>query len=254
MILVIAGTQDGRELVQKILAIGVKVAASVVSSYGEKLLANGNDNLIINDKPLNESELNDYLNVNHVTMIVDASHPYAVNVSKNAMLAAQRTGVPYIRYERDVSKLNYDKLQLVYSYEEAAETAAKLGKNVFLTIGSRNLAKFTTAAVLKNNVITARVLPSREVIELCENLGLMPKQIVAMQGPFSIELNTAMFLNYQADVVVTKNSGSIGGTDTKLEAAKTLDLPVVVIDRPKLNYANIGHTYEEILAFIKEYV
>ena len=82
----------------------------------------------------------------------------------------------------------------------------------------------------------------------------MPKQIVAMQGPFSLELNKAMFLNYQADVVVTKNSGSIGGTDTKLEAAKTLDLPVVVIDRPKLNYANIGHTYEEILAFIKEYV
>lgn len=253
MILVIAGTQDGRELVQKILSMGYKVAASVVSSYGEKLLANGNDNLVINDKPLTEAELADYLKMHNVTVLVDASHPYAINVSKNAMLAARMTGVPYIRYERAVSRLNYDKLQLVHSYEEAVKTIAKLGKNVFFTIGSRNLAKFTTAAALKNNVITARVLPSSEVIELCESLGLTPKQIVAMQGPFSTELNKAMFLKYQADVVVTKNSGSIGGTDTKIEAARALALPIVVIDRPKLNYANIGHTYEEILAFIKEH-
>ena len=80
---------------------------------------------------------------------------------------------------------------------------------------------------------------------------MTPKEIVALQGPFSEELNIALYRQYGADVVVTKNSGEIGGTDTKLTAARKLGLPVVMIDRPKLDYDVIAYTFEEVLDFVK---
>ncbi|SFT82954.1 precorrin-6A/cobalt-precorrin-6A reductase [Selenomonas sp. GACV-9] len=254
MIFVAAGTQDGRELSKYLLEHGYDVAASVVSHYGEQLLADCRGrSLIINDKPLDKEGLESYLTGHRIRLLVDASHPYAVNVSANAMEACQALGIPYVRYERDLTAVHYDQVTVVHSYEEAAAAAARLGKRIFLTTGSRNLAKFTTAEELQDRELVARVLPTAEVISLCESLGLTPGQIVAMQGPFSKQLNKELFQKYQADVIVTKNSGTIGGTDTKFAAAEELDLPVVVIDRPVMAYGNVGRTYEDILRFVEEH-
>ena len=101
--------------------------------------------------------------------------------------------------------------------------------------------------------MTARVLPTAEVLNQCENFGLTPKQIVAMQGPFSTELNVELFKHAKAEVIVTKNSGKIGGADTKLEAAKILNLPVVMIARPKIFYPNLAATFDDVLKFLEEF-
>ena len=251
MIFVAAGTQDGRELAGTLLQAGYDVTASVVSSYGEKLLKQY-PRLIINDKPLDEEALEDYIRQHGVRLFVDASHPYAANVSENAMRACRAANIPYIRYERASVPVDYDKAYPVESYEEAASTAARLGATVFLTTGSRNLKAFVLSDALKGHTIIARILPTAGVLKECEELGLTPKQIVALQGPFSEELNIALYRQYGADVVVTKNSGEIGGTDTKITAAKKLGLPVVMIDRPKLDYDVIAYTFEEVLNFAKE--
>ena len=63
-----------------------------------------------------------------------------------------------------------------------------------------------------------------------------------------------MYEKYGADVIVTKNSGTIGGTDEKFQAAKDLDIPVVVIDRPVLEYPNIAHTFSEVELFVSSVV
>lgn len=253
MIFVAAGTQDGREIAKYLLDSGYDVAASVVSHYGEQLLADCRGrSFIINDKPLDRQGLEEYLVAHNIRLFVDASHPYAVNMSKNGMDACKTLGIPYVRYERDLTSSHYDRLAIVHDYEKAAELAASLGKTIFLTTGSRNLEKFTASEFLKECTIIARVLPTAEVISLCEKLGLTPGQIVAMQGPFSKELNKELFRRYEADVIITKNSGSIGGTDTKFAAAAELDLPVIVIDRPVMDYGNVGRTYEEILHFVEE--
>ena len=251
MIFVAAGTQDGRELAGALLQVGYEVTASVVSSYGEKLLKQY-PRLIINDKPLDEEALEDYIRQHGVRLFVDASHPYAANVSENAMRACRAANIPYIRYERASVPVDYDKAYPVESYEEAASTAARLGATVFLTTGSRNLKAFVLSDALKGHTIIARILPTAGVLKECEELGLTPKQIVALQGPFSEELNIALYRQYGADVVVTKNSGEIGGTDTKITAAKKLGLPVVMIDRPKIDYDVIAYTFEEVLNFAKE--
>ena len=103
---------------------------------------------------------------------------------------------------------------------------------------------------MRNCVLTARVLPSAEVLAECARLGLSPKQIVAMQGPFSRKLNEELFRQYEAEVIVTKNGGQIGGADTKFAAAEALGLPVVLIERPAIEYAAVAGTFAEVLEFV----
>ena len=250
MVFVIAGTEDGRELTGFLLNNGFEVTASVVSSYGKALLERYKG-VRINEKKLDENELVGLLLNDCVEVLVDASHPYAVNISKNAMMACHKANVPYIRYERESIPLTYDKIFHVESYEAAAIKSAELGKNIFLTTGSRNLKIFVESPALKECNLIARILPTAEVLAECEKLGFNPKSIVAMQGPFSTELNIELFKHYQANVIVSKESGQIGGIDTKLTAAEKLNLPVVLIDRPAIHYDNVVADFDDVLNLCK---
>ncbi len=247
-IFLIAGTEDGRSLAKFLSQKNFDVTASVVSDYGRKLLETC-AGIKINDKPLDRDELEKILREEHFNFLVDASHPYAKNISANAIAAAQAAQIVYIRYERAEVEFDYEKIFHVDSYEAAALKASELGKNIYLTTGSRNLKIFVD--LLKDCNLTARILPTADVLAQCEVLGLSPKQIVAMQGPFSTELNVELFKHAGAEVIVTKNSGQIGGADTKLEAAKILNLPVVMINRPKINYPNLATTFDDVLKLLE---
>ena len=247
-IFLIAGTEDGRKLAEFLLEKNFDVTASVVSDYGRKLLETC-AGIKINDKPLDADALIKILREGDFKFLVDASHPYAKNISANAIAAAQAAQIVYIRYERAAVDFDYEKIFRVEGYEAAAVKAAELGRNIYLTTGSRNLKIFVD--MLKDCNLTARVLPTAEVLAQCEALGLTPKQIVAMQGRFSTELNVELFKHADAEVIVTKNSGQIGGADTKLKAAQILNLPVVMIDRPKIFYPNLAASFEDVLKTIR---
>lgn len=248
-IFLIAGTEDGRKLAEFLSEKNFDVTASVVSDYGKKLLETC-AGVKINDKPLDRDELEKILREESFNFLVDASHPYAKNISANAISAADAAQIFYVRYERAETDFDYEKIFRVESYEEAALKATELGKNIYLTTGSRNLKIFVE--LLKDCNLTVRILPTAEVLSQCEALGLTPKQIVAMQGPFSTELNAELFKHAGAEVIITKNSGKIGGADTKLEAAKILNLPVVMIDRPKIFYPNKAETFDDVLKILEE--
>lgn len=244
-----AGTEDGRKLAEFLTRHGHNVTASVVSDYGKKILQQY-DGIKISDKSLNADELTENLRGNF-EILVDATHPYAVNVSQNAVDACRRAEIPYIRFEREEVEIDAENIFKVDSYESAAVKAAELGKNIFITTGSRNLKKFIDSPALKDCNLTVRILPTAEVLKECESYGLTPKQIIAMQGPFTTELNVETFKHCRAEVIITKNSGKVGGADTKLAAAKILNLPVVMIERPKIFYPNVAKTFDEVLNFIK---
>lgn len=250
MILVLAGTQDGRELVDQLLHAGHPVMASVISEYGKNLLPS--ENLLINQHPLDSMELGRLVQKKQIDTIVDASHPYAVNVSKNAMQVCEKLAIHYIRYERtSVILPDYDKIFLAKNYQTAIEIASTFTGNIFLTTGSRMLHLFTNAPELKKHTIIARVLPEAKIIEECNNLGFSPKNLIAIQGPFSHELNMELYKKYNAGVIISKNSGSVGGTDTKITAAMALNLPVIVIDRPNIEYKMLATNFDDVLSFIK---
>lgn len=251
MILVLAGTKDGRDLITLLAELSYPVVASVFSDYGRDLIQSAN--ILIHTGPLDDGGLATLIQDHHIRILIDASHPYAVNVSQNAMLACQNTKIHYLRYERPTVPMPvYEGLHLVNDYHQAATITATLGKTVFLTTGSRHLKLFKDAICLKDHRLIARVLPEPSVLTECQSFGFSPKDIIAMQGPFSHELNMILFKEYKAEVIVTKNSGQVGGSDTKITAAMALELPLVVIDRPMMEYTKIVYTIADVIQFVKE--
>lgn len=252
-IFVAAGTQDGRELAGYLLAQGYEVVASVISKYGESLLQQY-QGIEINQQALDVDGFTEFFAQKGISLLVDASHPYAANASKNAMKACRLAGIPYVRFERPMTSLAYDKAYYVNSYEEAAAKAAELGERIFLTTGSRNLAVFAKAPELQEREVACRVLPEPEVLQEVRELGFTPANIAALQGPFSLELNKELYKKYGAQVVVTKNSGTTGGTDTKFAAAMELGLSLVIIDRPKVAYDHEADSFSQVLSFVQELI
>jgi len=251
MILVLAGTKDGRDLTALLTEKGYQVMVSVFSEYGRDLLQLNQD--LIHTGPLDTDGFTDFIYKNNIHLIVDASHPYAINVSENAMTACQTTNIPYIRYERPAATLpTYNGLHVVHDYIQAVQLAATLGEVIFLTTGSRHLSLFKTTACLQKHRVIARVLPEPSVLAECLQLGFKPQDIVAIQGPFSHNLNVSLFQEYNAEVIVTKNSGKIGGSDTKITAAMALNLPVVMIDRPIIQYSKVVCNLTDVINFIRE--
>ena len=252
MIFVAAGTRDGREIAMQLTAQGYDVIASAVSDYGGSLLREAG--VAANARPLNAEDLGAYLREIGAQIFIDATHPYAVQVSQNAMTVCQELHIPYLRYERPATSQKTGKIYPVESYEAAAAMAATLGKNIFLTVGSRHLQVFAKHPALKEANLTTRVLPTAAVLAECQDLGFTPGQIIALQGPFSRELNREFYKKYDAQVIVTKDSGKIGGTDTKLEAAADMKIPVVVVCRPKIKYQRVASTFEQVRTFVPEQV
>ena len=262
MIWIISGTQDGRE-------IGAKLAdreqgrpegemedilMTVVSQYG-KVLAQ-HKGLDIEVGRFTKEDMIRVIKEKEITLILDASHPYAAIVSETAYEACKETGIDYVRYERaEIPLPPYDKLYHAKDEFEAADLAGKLGNSVLLTTGSKTLSTFVHAKALEGKTIWARVLPTSGVIKMCEDMGMKAKNIIAIQGPFSYEMNLAMIRDYHADVMVTKNSGLIGGSDTKLKAAMDAGVSVIVIDKPKakLEGVPVFHSPEAVLNYMEEH-
>lgn len=249
MILVLGGTSEGREIAGILAQQGYKILVTVVSGYGAEMLPS-DPAVEVLVRPLDAGELDRLLTERDIGLVVDATHPYARMITATGWAAAKAKGIPYIRYERPQAPAGTGggtKLYPVRDYDEAAETAVGLGETIFLTIGSRNLAPFVRTGRRAAKRIVARVLPDAAVLKQCAALGMAPKEIIAVQGPFSLEMNLAMFREYGADVLVTKDSGSTGGTDTKLAAAARMNIPVVMVARPDYPGIPVTDRIEEIL-------
>jgi len=250
VILILAGTLDGREIAAGLTAAGYEVIASVVSDYGKALAEQSGAK--VQAAAMTATELEQFIQNEGVRLVIDATHPYAVNVSRNAAQAAEQVKIPCIRYERPASDLpDYHKLVVAQNMQEAADLAVRAGNTIFLTTGSHTLSVFRVAATGTKCRLIARVLPQPEVISACLAAGFSPGDIVALQGPFSQDLNMALFREFRADVMVTKNSGAVGGTDTKIAAAMALDMTVVVVARPPLNGNQVFHSVPDLLDYMK---
>lgn len=262
MIWIISGTQDGREIGARLAdwaaaqpdAGRPQIFMTVVSQYGKILAAH--EGITIEVGRFTKNDMLREIREKHVTVILDCSHPYAAVVSETARDASREAGIAYVRYERPgVALPAYDRLHVVQTEEEAAALAGALGESVLLTTGSKTLPVFARAPALAGKTLWARVLPLSQVVAQCESLGLTAKHIIAMQGPFSYDMNRAMIRHCAADVLVTKNSGLVGGSDTKLKAAMDEGIHVIVIDRPKASLAGapVFSSEEQVLKYMEEH-
>ncbi len=233
MILVLAGTGGGRKLAAGLAAAGFEVLASAATSFGGELLQTV-PGIAVRVGSLNAAALEELVLEKGVRGILDATHPFAVEISRTAWEVAKRCGVPYLRWERGLTALPSDPLvHGVSGWEEAVECLAGLGvEDVFLAVGVKPLEFFLRHPKLGRCRFTVRVLPVPESVEACRRLGLGIDRIIAMQGPGTVKLNEALLEASGARALVIKESGAEGGTRVKIDAALALGIPVVVVRRP----------------------
>lgn len=252
MIWVLAGTREGREIIRLLRENGREVMATVVTNYGGDLLAPERPAATL-VRALSRQEMADLIRERGIRAVVDASHPFARMATANARDVCRDARIPYIRYERGPSILPESPLLIrVKDFAEAAGQAAEIGGVIFLTTGSKTLDIFLKAAREKERRVIARVLPEPVVLSRCLALGLKPRDIIAMQGPFSRDLNRVLYREYGASVVVTKESGDAGGVGTKIEAALDLSLPVVIVERPAADSGRVLNSYRDLLRELEE--
>ena len=238
-ICIFAGTTEGRELVEFLSNQPVSVTACVATEYGETLLP-PRENLTISAHRPTAREMEDLFGKERFDLVVDATHPYASVVTENIAATCRVTGIEYLRLQRSGAAMPKDAV-FAANIEEAVSYLNSVEGNLLLTTGSKELNKFTLLQNFADRVY-ARVLPMEESLQLCESAGLKPAHILAMQGPFSKEMNVAMLKSVDAKFLVTKDSGSKGGFEEKIAAARETGAKLVVIGRPPqrdgLNFAD----------------
>lgn len=240
MIMVLAGTSDGKLIVQALLKKGKEVLACAATPYGASLLEDCGA-VEVSGRRLNRAEIGQLIEAKKVELLVDATHPYAQEISAQALNACRERNIRYIRYQRPPAAIKeHPLIHYAGSYESAARKAAELGRVIFLATGSKTLDIFAAEAHRKGCRVIARVLPDPKVLEKCFQLGLSPADVVAMQGPFSQELNIALLRHYKAEVLVTKDGGAPGGVEEKLNAAMEAGIPVVILERPDVVPGAVG--------------
>lgn len=243
-ICVFAGTTEGRELVEFLSSQPVQVTACVATEYGETLLQEAN-NLAISQKRLTESEMEALFQAERFDVVVDATHPYASVVTENIASACTKTDTEYLRLLRRGMSAPEDAV-FVSDISGAVEYLNTTEGNILLTTGSKELSKFAPIRDFTDRVY-ARVLPMAESLGLCEAAGIKPAHILAMQGPFSTEMNTAMLKSMGAKFLVTKDSGRKGGFEEKVAAAREAGAKLVVIGRPPQRE---GKSFGEVVTFL----
>lgn len=248
-LLIFGGTTEGRQLAQFCADHRISAWVSVASQYGCDLLPSSEYLRILVNR-MDWQEMAEFMRDKQVRLVVDATHPYAKEVTGNIKRACMEEQIPLLRCLRDAEAESAEEEGVFYvpTAEAAVQMLGRTEGNVFVTTGSKELRAFTALADYENRIY-ARVLPSPEAAEQCRGLGITGRHLICMQGPFSEELNAAMMGQIEARWMVTKETGKNGGYDEKIRAARRNGASVIVIRREKENGFSVKEVEEKILAF-----
>lgn len=263
-VLIFGGTVEGRELAQWCAQAGLPVVVSVATEYGEALLeeaewAAGARLPEILQGRMDAPQIQMYLRDHPTELVIDATHPYAAEATRNIRRACEAEGAEYVRLLREnresavpeaetgsADRLWLSGRVLVSSCEEAAQYLTQTDGNILLTTGSKELSAFTER--LECSRLYVRVLPSADSIRSCEENGIPSANRIAMQGPFSEEMNRALLRQFDCRYLVTKESGAAGGYPEKCAACAALGVTAVVIRRPSVEK---GLDFSEVCGYLR---
>jgi len=188
--------------------------------------------------------LQEFLYLEKVKYLIDATHPFAKNISANALFAAKEADIPYIYLNRkEWSAGTNDQWHHVEDISAAAEVIPKLGVRVFLTLGPRALEYFK---LLNKTWFLVRLIDKPEKV-----LPLLNAEIILDRGPFNYKSEFDLLVKYKIDVIVTRASGG-KATFQKLLAARELQVPVIMIRRPPLLDAESATSKEEFICWLNK--
>ena len=243
---IFSGTTDGNALATKIAATGFPVVISAATSYGRELAANRLPSAPITSGRMGADARRRQLQDARAVAIVDATHPFATEISTQLIGLCQELDIPYLRYEREAVDCPGPAI-FCANIVEAAATAVRLGKRIFLATGSKDLGIFLAQPEAQEREWFVRIAPEPESLEKALALGIPRNQLLTIQGPCSRELNEILWKDWQIDCVVTKESGAAGGFRAKAEAAWSLGIALVVVNRPPMEYPAVTSDADSII-------
>jgi cobalt-factor III methyltransferase len=225
----LGGTGFAREMTEALERAGHEVRLSVAGALGaaevEREPGGG-----LQVGRLDEEGLLAELRSWRADALVDASHPYALEVTATAEAAAAAAGVPLVRATRPAwsPRDGGDSLRYFASAEEVVEELARSGEKALLTVGAKGLAPFGGRGLR----LAARVLPTPESVQAALAAGIAEADLIAAYPPFDAAFTEACLRRSGATVIVSKESGREGGLDEKLEAARAAGARLFVLGRP----------------------
>jgi precorrin-6A/cobalt-precorrin-6A reductase len=179
-----------------------------------------------------------------IEAVIDATHPYADQMSTHAVAACRETGVPLASLVRPAWQPEPgDRWQVVPGFDTAACALGATPRRVFLSLGRQELHVFATAP---QHHYIARLIERPERADLPPDLRLLQAR-----GPFDRESELRLLTDERIDVMVSKNSGG-DATYAKIEAARALGLPVVMIARPHKPAGHILTDVEQTVAWLHD--
>lgn len=265
-ILLLSGTSEGPLLARALLAAGFQVRATVTrpeardNLFGSLLCESETGGasktrptlqLSVDVRGFTEQSLADFLATGDTDLVLDATHPFAVRITRIAQDVCERIQMPYVRYERP-DWTPPAGTHFAGSYTEAAAVLPSLGSRAMLTIGAKQLKHF--APLHARLTMYARILPSPVSLRQALESGFAEENLVRLRPPFSIEQNRELFRRCEADVLVTKASGREGGVAEKVAAARELNMQILMIRRPEPTGLGCVTTIEEAVCVCRKLV
>ncbi|MEA5510635.1 cobalt-precorrin-6A reductase [Crocosphaera sp. UHCC 0190] len=199
---------------------------------------------------LEAGEIKQLCHEENIKGIIDASHPFAVNISQKVLEFSQNNSIPYLRYERPSLNYHSEMIELD-NFETLIKGNYLLNKRVLLTIGCKALPRFKQWH--DRTVLYARILPKIDSLDMALKAGFSNNRVIALRPPITLELEKALWQQWNINLVVTKASGRQGGEDIKATVAKELGIPLIVIKRPQLNYPQQTEQLSDIIEFCYQY-
>ena len=246
----IGGTSESAKLAQALAKAQLSSIVTVTTPAAKNLYPQTPWLQVLVGK-LDVSHVDDFCRQQHIVTIVDASHPYARQISHLAIATAQQYHLPYLRFERPNLEEDLDIIKL-NNFEELLAGNYLDQQRVLLTVGYQALPLFVSWH--HKSTLFARILPKVKSLEVALRAGFTSEQIIAFRPPLTPELEMALWQQWKISLVVTKASGSAGGEGIKRHVAKQLGIPLVVINRPPIDYPQQTSDLSAVLAFCQQYI
>ena len=288
-VLIFSGTTEGRKLAETLASAGIPAVVCVATEYGKEVMPEL-PGITVHQGRMDTGEMRLFMADGTFLAVVDATHPFATEVSKNIKGSAGETGLPYFRLKRETKGAAVndrsgmetgaavndrsgveagaigkdgvpwrdgasEKPEFWFSDSQTCADAlkAEISKggagNILLTTGSKELSVYCADPELKKRLYV-RVLPGMESLSLCKKEELEGRQILALQGPFSEEMNLAFIHAYDIRYLVTKESGITGGFPEKAAAAARAGITLCVIGNPEkedgMTFLSVCRRLEEL--------
>lgn len=244
-IIIFSGTTEGRILSDKLTKESISHIVCVASDYGKEMMEE-NSFAQIKVGRMDAEGMTRFFEEQKLTegdVVIDATHPFAVEVTSNIKKATDSFGVKLIRVIREEDKELPENAKKYSDITSCAKAIEETSGNILLTTGSKELSQYSMNVSDSTKQRTyVRVLPSADSLKICEKEAIESDHIIAMHGPFSTELNEALIRQYDIKHLVTKESGVTGGFFEKKQAAVNTGAQLYVIERP---YTEEGISVDE---------